>query len=158
MVLIIFAFSVSESSVAIVALKTDYNALRCHSDKRQLSVTIQCAVAPCKQGATFRCHSMRRSAVQTRGNFPLPWSSLQARGNFLRIWSCAAQERVPCSLSSGRLQKQFWGVLLRVTNSLASCSIFSKTGPFLGPKKGKFSELIAWLAWFQIKNRTSMLI
>ncbi|KAF5933249.1 hypothetical protein HYC85_029420 [Camellia sinensis] len=43
MVLVIFGFSVSESSVVIVTLRTDYNALRC-------------------------------DAIQTRRNFPLPYS------------------------------------------------------------------------------------
>ncbi|GMP54217.1 hypothetical protein CsSME_00019449 [Camellia sinensis var. sinensis] len=57
MVLIIFAFSVSESSVVNVTLRTDYNALRCYPKKGQLSVTIQCAMVPFKQGATFRCRA-----------------------------------------------------------------------------------------------------
>ncbi|THG03718.1 hypothetical protein TEA_009087 [Camellia sinensis var. sinensis] len=75
MVLIIFAFSISESSVAIIALRTDYNTLRCRSDKGQLSVAIQCAAVSSKQGATFRCHSMRCKAIQTRGSFPSPFNT-----------------------------------------------------------------------------------
>ncbi|KAF5931523.1 hypothetical protein HYC85_027694 [Camellia sinensis] len=82
MVLVVFVFFVSGSSVAIIVLRTDYNILRCHSDKGQLSVAIQCTAVSFKQGATFRCHSMRCGAVQTRGNFPLPCSSLRARGQF----------------------------------------------------------------------------
>ncbi|KAF5934558.1 hypothetical protein HYC85_030729 [Camellia sinensis] len=67
MVLVIFVFSVSGSSVAIIALRTDYNTLRCHSDKGQLSVAVQCAAVPCKQGATFRCHV---ALFEQGGNFP----------------------------------------------------------------------------------------
>ncbi|KAF5933856.1 hypothetical protein HYC85_030027 [Camellia sinensis] len=54
MVLIIFAFSVSESSVVIITLRTDCNVLRCYPNMGQLSVAIQCAVVLFKQGATFR--------------------------------------------------------------------------------------------------------
>mgnify|MGYP003703518325 CR=1 FL=1 len=67
MVLIIFAFSDTESSGAIIASRTDYNALRCYSDKGQLSVAIQCAAVPCKQGATFRCHV---ALFEQGDNFP----------------------------------------------------------------------------------------
>mgnify|MGYP003702811423 CR=1 FL=1 len=42
MVLIIFVFSVSESSIVIVTLRTDYSALWCQADKGQLSVAVQC--------------------------------------------------------------------------------------------------------------------
>ncbi|KAF5931986.1 hypothetical protein HYC85_028157 [Camellia sinensis] len=81
MVLVIFVFSVSEDLVVFVALRTAYNAPRCHPNKGQLSVAIQCVAVPSKQGATFRCHSMRRGAVQTRGNFPLPFDAPWRRPN-----------------------------------------------------------------------------
>ncbi|KAF5934656.1 hypothetical protein HYC85_030827 [Camellia sinensis] len=81
MVLIIYDFSVSESRVVFVTLRTAYNAPRCHPNKGQLSVAIRSAVVPSKQGATFRCHSVRRGAVQIRGNFPLPFNAPRCRSN-----------------------------------------------------------------------------
>lgn len=162
MVLIIFAFSVSENLVVFVTLRTDYKALRGHSDMGQLSVAIQCAVVPFKQGATFRCHSMRRGAVQTRGNFPLPFKTPQChfkQGATFRchvvsfrqgaIFHCYGSEvvhlksRFRACWAVVVCKNSFWEFLLRLTNLLEKYSIFFKTGPFLGPKKGKLSVLIA---------------
>ena len=42
MVLVIFVFSESESSVVIITLRTDYSVLRCYSNKGQLFVAMQC--------------------------------------------------------------------------------------------------------------------
>ncbi|THG05311.1 hypothetical protein TEA_015997 [Camellia sinensis var. sinensis] len=81
MVLVIFVFSVSENLVVFVALRTAYNALQCHPNKRQLSVAIQYTAVSFKQGATFRCHSMHRGVIQTRDNFPLLFNALRCHPN-----------------------------------------------------------------------------
>ncbi|KAI8026422.1 hypothetical protein LOK49_LG02G02167 [Camellia lanceoleosa] len=65
MVLIISAFSVSESLFVFVALRTD----------------CKCAPVPFKQGAILRCHSVCCGAIQTRGNFPLPFNAPRCRSN-----------------------------------------------------------------------------
>ena len=38
---------------------------------------LQYTTVPFRQGATFRCHSMHRGVIQTRGNFPLPFNTLR---------------------------------------------------------------------------------
>ena len=143
MVLVIFVFSVSESLVVFVALRTAYNALRCHSNKGQLSVAIQCTAVSFKQGATFRCHSMRCGAIQTRGNFPLPFRTPQChfkQGATFRchavsfrqgaIFHCHGSEVAHLKSRFGArwavvvCKNSFWEFLLRLTNLLERYSIF----------------------------------
>ena len=119
-----------------------FNAPRCHSNQGELSDAIQCAAVPSKQGATIRCHSIRRGAVQTRGNFPLPCSSPQARGNLPSSEVVHLKSRFRARWAVVVCKNSFWKFLLRLTNFLEKYSIF-KTGPFLGPKRGKFSVLTA---------------
>ena len=123
MVLIIFAFSVSESSVVMVTLKDWF----------------QYAAVPFRQGATFHCHLMHCGAIQTRGNFPLPCSVLQTRGNFPLLWvrGCASQ-RVSSALveqwSFAKIvfENFYWGWLI-----FSKIVSFSKTGPFSWTQKRK---------------------
>ncbi|KAF5934305.1 hypothetical protein HYC85_030476 [Camellia sinensis] len=45
-----------------------FNALWCRSNKGQLSIAIQCAAVPFKQGATVRCHAapLKQGAIFLR--------------------------------------------------------------------------------------------
>ena len=138
-----------------------FNVLRGHSDKGQLFVAIQCAVVPFRQEAASHCHSMRRGAVQIRGNFPLPFKTPQCHFKQGATFRCHAvsfrqgaifhcygskvvhlKSRFRARSAVAVCEIVFENFLLRLTNLLEKYSIF-KTGPFLGPKRGKFSVIIA---------------
>ena len=57
-----------------------FNAPRCHSNKWQLSVAIQRAAVPFKQGATFRCHSDRRSVISNKGQLSVAMQFPSSKG------------------------------------------------------------------------------
>ena len=139
MVLVIFVFSVSEDLVVFVTLRTANTERRCHPNKGQLSVAIQRAAVPCKQGATFRCHV---ALFEKGANLPPnPRLCVSRVGSVLvKHWPFAKI-----------IFENFYWSWLPFSNIVPS---FPKTGPFLGPKIGKFSVLIAWLAWFQIRKLT----
>ena len=141
MVLTIIIFFVSENLVVFVTLRTDFNALRW----------------PLKWGATFRSHSMRCGAVQTRGNFPLPFNVLRRRSNkgqlsvAMQLPSSKGQfsfESEVVHLESGFYARwavavcknSFWEFLLRLTEfSRKIISSFPKLDHFLDPKRNIFS-------------------
>ena len=156
MVLVIFVFSVSEDLVMFVALRTAYNAPRCHPNKGQLFVAIRCVAGPFRQGTTFRRHSMRRGAVQTRGNFPLPFNAPRCRSNKGQL-SVAMQ--FPSSKGQFSFESEvvhlksrfrarwavvvcknsFWEFLLRLTDLLSKTIPFPQSWTFfLDPKKENF--------------------
>ena len=56
---------------------------------------LQCAAVPSKQGATFRCHTMRCGAIQTRGNFPLPFNALRCHPNKGQLSVAVQRAAVP---------------------------------------------------------------
>ena len=160
MVLIIFAFPISESLVAFVALRTDYNTLRCYSDKGQLSVAIQCAAVLSKQGATFRCHSERRSVISNKGQHFVAMQCPSDKGQF----SIAMDPRLRISRVGSVLVEQWSFAKIVFENFYWGWLIFSKSIPFskldhfLDPKEENIQCSWPDLHDFKSEIRTSALI